>query len=88
MIATDPDLFICLNPEYPSQESQPFSCRSGQMAAWLGRGFCVHFARTAQAGLISAVNMDTGCVNMLDEIARQKEQSACETLSRRHRWNG
>jgi len=34
-------------------------------------GFCAHVARTAEAGLMPAVNMDTGYVNLLDEDTRQ-----------------
>jgi dihydrodipicolinate synthase/N-acetylneuraminate lyase len=34
-------------------------------------GFCGHVARTAQAGLTPAVNMDTGYVNLLDDATRQ-----------------
>ncbi len=34
-------------------------------------GFCAHVARTAEAGLIPAVNMDTGYVNLLDEETRR-----------------
>jgi dihydrodipicolinate synthase/N-acetylneuraminate lyase len=33
-------------------------------------GFCAHVARTDGAGLIPAVNMDTGYVNLLDETSR------------------
>jgi dihydrodipicolinate synthase/N-acetylneuraminate lyase len=32
--------------------------------------FCAHVARTAEAGLIPAVNMDTGYINLLDESTR------------------
>ena len=35
------------------------------------QGFCAHVARTAEAGLIPAVNMDTGYVNLLDDETRQ-----------------
>ena len=35
------------------------------------QGFCAHVARTAAAGLIPAVNMDTGYVNLLDDETRQ-----------------
>ena len=35
-------------------------------------GFSAHVARTADAGLIPAVNMDTGYVNLLDEATRLK----------------
>jgi dihydrodipicolinate synthase/N-acetylneuraminate lyase len=35
------------------------------------QGFCAHVARTASAGLIPAVNMDTGYVNLLDDETRQ-----------------
>ncbi len=43
------------------------------------RGFTAHVARTADAGLIPAVNMDTGYVNLLDaatqlEVLRQTRQ--------------
>jgi dihydrodipicolinate synthase/N-acetylneuraminate lyase len=34
--------------------------------------FAAHIARTANAGLIPAVNMDTGYVNLLDEATRQE----------------
>jgi dihydrodipicolinate synthase/N-acetylneuraminate lyase len=45
------------------------------------RGFTAHVARTADAGLIPAVNMDTGYVNLLDaatrlEVLRQTRQVA------------
>ena len=33
-------------------------------------GFCAHVARTAEAGLVPAVNMDTGYVNLLDDATR------------------
>jgi dihydrodipicolinate synthase/N-acetylneuraminate lyase len=35
------------------------------------RGFVAHVGRTAEAGLIPAVNMDTGYMNLLDEATRQ-----------------
>lgn len=35
-------------------------------------GFRAHLARTADAGLIPAVNMDTGFVNLLDDATREK----------------
>ncbi len=34
-------------------------------------GFSAHVARTAQAGLTPAVNMDTGYVNLLDDVTRE-----------------
>jgi dihydrodipicolinate synthase/N-acetylneuraminate lyase len=34
--------------------------------------FCAHVARTAQAGLTPAVNMDTGYVNLLDDATRRE----------------
>jgi dihydrodipicolinate synthase/N-acetylneuraminate lyase len=34
-------------------------------------GFCAHVARTADAGLTPAVNMDTGYVNLIDAEARR-----------------
>ncbi len=34
-------------------------------------GFCAHLERTASAGLIPAVNMDTGYVNLLDDGQRR-----------------
>jgi len=34
-------------------------------------GFCQHVARTAQAGIMPAVNMDTGYVNLLDAETRE-----------------
>ncbi|HEY2147259.1 MAG TPA: dihydrodipicolinate synthase family protein [Pirellulales bacterium] len=42
------------------------------------RGFTAHVARTADAGLIPAVNMDTGYVNLLDDATRHEvlEQTA------------
>lgn len=42
------------------------------------RAFASHVARTADAGLIPAVNMDTGYVNLLDDTTRQEvlEQTA------------
>lgn len=43
---------------------------------WLG--FEAHLARTAQAGLTPAVNMDTGYANLIDEATRQ------EALKRTH----
>src|SRR5258707_5142330 len=33
-------------------------------------GFCGHVSRTAEVGLIPAVNMDTGYVNLLDDASR------------------
>ena len=33
-------------------------------------GFCAHVERTARAGLVPAVNMDTGYVNLLDDKTR------------------
>src|SRR3972149_585888 len=33
-------------------------------------GFCAHVARTAEVGLIPAVDMDTGYVNLLDDETR------------------
>ena len=33
-------------------------------------GFCAHVARTAAAGLVPAVNMDTGFGNLIDEQTR------------------
>src|SRR5262245_20173640 len=33
--------------------------------------FCAHVARTADAGLIPAVNMDTGYVNLLDNATKR-----------------
>lgn len=45
-------------------------------------GFCAHVARTAKAGLIPAVNMDTGYVNLLNEATREKVLvRTSETLS-------
>lgn len=35
-------------------------------------GFCAHVARTADAGLTPAVNMDTGFVNLLDDATRRE----------------
>jgi dihydrodipicolinate synthase/N-acetylneuraminate lyase len=35
-------------------------------------GFCAHVARTAEAGLIPAVNMDTGYANLIDEATRHE----------------
>lgn len=44
-------------------------------------GFCGHVARTHQAGLIPAVNMDTGYVNLLDDDTRcQALKHTQETL--------
>ncbi len=34
-------------------------------------GFCAHVTRTSDAGLIPAVNMDTGYVNLLDDAGRR-----------------
>ena len=34
-------------------------------------GFCAHVERTVEAGLIPAVNMDTGYVNLLDDDLRR-----------------
>lgn len=45
----------------------PFT-ESGQVD-W--QGFCAHVARTAAAGLIPAINMDTGYVNLLDDETRE-----------------
>ena len=45
-------------------------------------GFCAHVARTTQAGLIPAVNMDTGYVNLLDDATREQVLAhTSETLS-------
>ncbi len=45
-------------------------------------GFCTHVARTAQAGLTPAVNMDTGYVNMIDAPTRRAVlEHTRETLS-------
>ncbi len=45
-------------------------------------GFCAHVARTAQAGLTPAVNMDTGYVNVIDASTRQTVlERTRETLS-------
>src|SRR5258708_14983138 len=45
-------------------------------------GFCQHVARTAAAGLVPAVNMDTGYVNLLDEATQQQVLNCTrETLS-------
>jgi len=44
----------------------PFNDRSE--VSW--DGFCAHVARTAEAGLVPAVNMDTGYVNLLDDKTR------------------
>ncbi len=45
-------------------------------------GFCAHVARTAEAGLMPAVNMDTGYVNLLDQPTRQEVlQRTNETLA-------
>jgi dihydrodipicolinate synthase/N-acetylneuraminate lyase len=47
-------------------------------------GFCGHVARTAQAGLTPAVNMDTGYVNLLDDAGREMALTlARETLGSR-----
>lgn len=35
-------------------------------------GFCAHVARTAEAGLSPAVNMDTGYANLIDEATRHE----------------
>src|SRR5258706_14057441 len=35
-------------------------------------GLCAHVARTADAGLRPAVNMETGYVSLLDEVTRRK----------------
>jgi dihydrodipicolinate synthase/N-acetylneuraminate lyase len=65
-------------------------------------GFCAHVARTAEAGLTPAVNMDTGYVNLLDDDARRHVlQHTRQTLSGREfvagafvvdapgdKWNG
>jgi dihydrodipicolinate synthase/N-acetylneuraminate lyase len=42
------------------------------------RAFAAHVARTADAGLVPAVNMDTGYINLLDDATRQEvlEQTA------------
>jgi dihydrodipicolinate synthase/N-acetylneuraminate lyase len=45
-------------------------------------GFCAHIARTAQAGIVPAVNMDTGYVNLLDDATREQALArTSETLS-------
>src|SRR5512132_759469 len=44
--------------------------------------FCAHVARTAQAGITPAVNMDTGYVNLIDAETRQAVlERTRETLS-------
>src|SRR6185503_12447227 len=44
--------------------------------------FCGHVARTAEAGLVPAVNMDTGYVNLLDADTREAVLARTrETLS-------
>jgi len=46
------------------------------------KAFCAHIARTANAGLVPAVNMDTGYVNLLDDVTRERVlMSTAETLS-------
>ena len=56
----------------------PFT-EQGQMD-WAG--FCAHVDRTAQAGLMPAVNMDTGYVNLLDAATRLEVlQRTRETLA-------
>jgi dihydrodipicolinate synthase/N-acetylneuraminate lyase len=35
-------------------------------------GFCAHVARTAEAGIIPAINMDTGYANLIDEGTRRE----------------
>jgi dihydrodipicolinate synthase/N-acetylneuraminate lyase len=35
-------------------------------------GFCAHVARTAQAGIMPAINMDTGYGNLLDDATRRE----------------
>ena len=46
--------------------------------------FCVHVARTADAGLIPAVNMDTGYANLIDDHTRSEVlRLTRETLSDR-----
>jgi dihydrodipicolinate synthase/N-acetylneuraminate lyase len=35
-------------------------------------GFCAHVARTAEAGIIPAINMDTGYANLIDEETRRE----------------
>ena len=42
--------------------------RAGGAIDW--DGFCAHVARTAAAGLVAAVNMDTGFGNLIDEQTR------------------
>ncbi|MBZ0290427.1 MAG: dihydrodipicolinate synthase family protein [Anaerolineae bacterium] len=45
-------------------------------------GFCAHVARTAQAGLTPAINMDTGYVNLINAETRQAIlERTRETLS-------
>jgi dihydrodipicolinate synthase/N-acetylneuraminate lyase len=45
-------------------------------------GFCAHVARSAEAGLTPAVNMDTGYVNLIDAATRQSVlERTRETLS-------
>lgn len=45
----------------------PFT--DGEEVDW--DGLCAHVARTADVGLVPAVNMDTGYVNLLDETTRR-----------------
>lgn len=35
-------------------------------------GFCAHVARTSEAGIIPAINMDTGYANLIDEATRRE----------------
>ena len=45
-------------------------------------GFCDHVARTAQAGIMPAINMDTGYGNFLDDTTRR------DILEQTHRTLG
>jgi dihydrodipicolinate synthase/N-acetylneuraminate lyase len=49
-----------------------------------GDGFCRHVRRTSDAGLVPAVNMDTGYVNLLDNAIRDRVLEVCwQTLGTR-----
>jgi dihydrodipicolinate synthase/N-acetylneuraminate lyase len=61
-----PKIIACRKIEGISASLLPF--RVDGAIDW--EAFCAHVARTAEAGLIPAVNMDTGYANLIDEPTR------------------
>jgi dihydrodipicolinate synthase/N-acetylneuraminate lyase len=65
---------------HPSAKLKPYRSITGISATLLPftddsaidwDGFCQQIARTAEAGIMPAVNMDTGYVNLLDPVSRE-----------------